>query len=65
MLKQEIATKDAFLDSTSLLILADDWFGKWMERFLKVCNRQLAGIGEWSGNVQSIIKKRANPFQSV
>ena len=39
MLKQEIATEDAFLDRTSLLILADDWFGKWVENFLKVCNR--------------------------
>ncbi len=39
MLKQEVATEDAFLDRTSLLILADDWFGKWVEKFLKVCNR--------------------------
>ena len=39
MLKQEIATEDAFLDRTSVLILAEDWFGKWMEKFLKVCNR--------------------------
>ncbi len=31
------ATGDAFLDRTSLLILADDWFGKWVEKFLKVC----------------------------
>ena len=28
MLKQEIATEDAFLDRTSVLILADDWYGK-------------------------------------
>ncbi len=46
MLKQEIATVDAFLDSTSLLILADDWFGKWVDKFLKMCNRWPAGIGE-------------------
>ncbi len=39
MLKQEVATEVAFLDRTSLLILADDWFGKWVEKFLKVCNR--------------------------
>ncbi len=39
MLKQETATEDFFLDRTSLLILADDWFGKWVEKFLKVCNR--------------------------
>ncbi len=39
MLKQEIATEDASLDRISLLILADDWFGKWVEKFLKVCNR--------------------------
>ena len=38
MLKQKIATADAFLGRTSLLILADDWFGKWVEKFLKVCN---------------------------
>ncbi len=39
MLKQEIATEDAFLYKTSLLILAEDWFGKWVEKFLKMCNR--------------------------
>ncbi len=39
MLTEEIATDGTFLDGTSLLILADDWFGKWVEKFLKVCNR--------------------------
>ncbi len=34
MLKQEIATEYAFLDRTSLLILADDWFGKLVEKSL-------------------------------
>ncbi len=38
MWKQGIATGDASLDKTSLLILADDWFGKSVEKFLKVCN---------------------------
>ena len=28
MLAEEIATEETFLDKTSLLILADDWFGK-------------------------------------
>ena len=36
---EPIVTGDAFLDRTSLLILADDLFGKWVEKFLKVCNR--------------------------
>ncbi len=39
MLTEEIATEDAFLDRTSLLILADDLFGKWVEKFLKMCNK--------------------------
>ncbi len=39
MLAEEMATDGTFLDRTSLLMLADDWFGKSMEKFLKVCNR--------------------------
>ncbi len=35
----EVATEDAFLDRTSLLILADDWFGKWVEKSLEMCSR--------------------------
>ncbi len=32
MLAEEIATDVTFLDRTSLLRLAEDWFGKLMER---------------------------------
>ena len=34
------------MDRTSLLVLADDWFGKWVEKFLKVCNKEPGSIGK-------------------
>ncbi len=43
MLAEKIATNETFLERTSMLILADDWFGKWVEKFLKVCNK----IARW------------------
>ncbi len=64
MWNQSISAEDAFLDTASLLILAYDRSGKEVERFLKMCNRQLAGIGVWNEDVQCIIKKLAGPFQS-
>ena len=64
MWKQHISAEDAFLDSISFLILADDRSGKEVEKFLKMCNRLPAGIGVWNENVQFIIKKLAGPFQS-
>ena len=36
---EDIATDVTFLNRTALLILAEDWFGKLVEKFLKVCNR--------------------------
>ena len=44
--EEHISVDDAFPDSASLLVLADDRSGKEVEKFLKVCNRRPGGVGE-------------------
>ena len=46
MWSQNISVDDAFPDSASLLVLADDRSGKEVEKFLKMCNKLPAGVGE-------------------
>ncbi len=46
MRNQNISIDDAFPDSASLLVSADDRSGQEVEKLLKVCNRRPGGVGE-------------------